>query len=236
MSLPIFPAAVRGLTWPVPKGAGFSTIVQSAPNNLEMTVSQARNPRWTWQFTYGYLKDFQIQSGQNYTDYRILQDFLLALAGSGGEFLFTDPTDYNLGPNNTATQGPLQLVNDGASSPTYYSPVQRLFGGTFYEDIADLNGTLQVYANGALKRVGVDYNLLGPGLAIPGYSWMGMVIQWITPPTAPITAQGSFYFRCRFSSDESSIDQFMQSIWTYGGANSTSGEPLVFKSSPPVQV
>lgn len=234
MSLPIFPAVVRGFTWPAPKGSGFSTIAQSAPNNLEMTVSQARNPRWTWEFIYGYLKDFDIQVGQNYTDYRIFQDFLLSLAGSGGEFLFLDPFDNNLGPNNTNTQAQLQLVNDGAGN--YYSPIQRNFGGTFYEDITDLNGAIAVYANGVLKTLGTDYSIIGPGLAIPGNSFMGLVIQWTAAPTAPITAQGSFYFRCRMASDEATIDQFMQQIWTYGGAESSSGSPLTFKTSPPVQV
>lgn len=236
MSLPIFPTVIRGLGFPAPKGPGFNTIVQSAPNNLEMTVSQARNPRWTWQATYNYLKDYDIQAGQNYTDYRILQDFILSLSGSGGEFFYVDPTDSHLGANNTDTQAQLQTVNDGASSPTYYSPVQRNFGGTFYEDIPDLNGTLNVYANGVLKTLGTDYTLVGPGLAIPGNSFMGMVIQWAASPTLPVTAQGQFYFRCRLASDEAQIDRFMQSIWTYGGPDSASGEPLTFKSSPPVQV
>lgn len=297
MSLPIFPSVVRGFTWPAPKGSSFSTIAQSAPNNLEMTISQARNPRWTWQFIYGYLKDFDIQSGQNYTDYRIFMDFLLSLAGSGGEFLFLDPYDNNLGPNNTVAQAQLQLVTDGAGN--WYSPIQRNFGGTYYEDITDLNGAIAVYANGISTSA---YTIVGPGLAIPGNSYMGLVIKWNLPsgliawtagatvtlgqeiidpnghiqkvttagtlgnsmptwndtggttseqspgtaawtdqgynpsPATPITAQGSFYFRCRMASDEATIDQFMQQIWTYGGADSSTGQPLTFKTSPPVQV
>lgn len=301
MSLPLFPSVVRGFRFPAPKGSGFSTIVQSAPNNLEMTISQARNPRWTWQFTYDYLKDFDIQSGQNFTDYRIFQDFLLSLAGSAGEFLYLDPFDNNLGANNTVAPAQLQLVTDGAGN--WYSPVQRNFGGTFYEDVCDLNGGISVWANGVLQTLGPNpsgnYTLVGPGLAIPGNSFMGMVIQWNLPvglgtwqashayslgdqildpaghiqqittagtsgaaeptfndtgstttdgtavwtdqgynpaPATPITAQASFYYRCRMVSDDATIDQFMQQIWTYGGAESSSGEPLTFKNSPPVQV
>lgn len=299
-----FPTVVRGFRFPAPKGSNFSTIVQSSPNNLETAVSQARNPRWSWQFTYDYLKDYDIQSGQNYTDYRIFQDWLLSLYGAGGEFLFTDPFDCNLGKNNTATPAQLQLITDGVGN--WYSPIQRNFGGTFYEDITDLNGSIAVWANGVLQTLGPNpggnYTIVGPGLAIPGNSFMGLVIQWNLPtglitwtagatvtlgqelldpnghiqkvttagtlgntmpvwndtsgttseispgtavwtdqgynaaPASPITAQAQFYFRCRIASDAATIDQFMQQIWTYGGAESSSGEPLTFKTSPPVQV
>lgn len=308
MSLPVFPSTIRGLTFPVVKQSGFSTIVQSSPNNLEMTVSQARNPRWTWQYIFNYSKDYDIQSGQQYTDYRILQGFLLSLAGAGGEFLYTDPTDNAVGPALISSApnplAQLQLVTDGLGG--WYSPVQRNFGGQFYEDIPDINGSIAVYANSVLQVPGTgssdNYTLVGPGLAIPGNSFMGMVIQWNLPyglitwtagasvtsgqelldpnghiqkvttagtlgnsmpvwnkvggttseispgtavwtdqgynpsPATPINAQFSFYFRCRISSDEAQMNQFMQQIWTYGGDESVSGEPLTFKSSPPVQV
>lgn len=301
MSLPVFPSVIRGLGPVIPKSSSFNTIVQSAPNFLDTTVSQARNPRWSWELTYNYSKDYQIQAGQNYTDYRILQDFLLSLAGSGGEFFYTDPTDCNLGPNNTATQAHLQLVTDGAGN--WYSPIQRNFGGTFYEDVADLNGSIAVYANGTLQTLGANptgsYQIVGPGVSFPGYSFMGLAVKWNLPvglgawaastsyalnaeildpnghiqkvttagtsgasiptfndsgstttdntvtwtdqgynpsPATPITAQAQFYFRCRVASDDAKIDQFMQSIWTYGGPDSQSGAPLTIKTSPPVQV
>lgn len=72
----------------------------------------------------------------------------------------------------------LQVFNDGAGN--YYSPVQRNMGGLFWEDITDLNpaSTISVYANAASTAA---YSLVGPGLAIPGYSWMGLVLQWTSP-------------------------------------------------------
>jgi hypothetical protein len=73
----------------------------------------------------------------------------------------------------------LQVVNDGAGN--YYSPVQRNMGGQFYEDITDLNpaSTITVYAGGT--NASGSYTLGGPGLAIPGYSFLGLYLAWNAP-------------------------------------------------------
>src|SRR5208282_3939186 len=83
---------------------------------------------------------------------------------------------YPSGAPNPNAQ--LQLVTDGTY---WYSPLQRNFGGQFLEDITDLNSiatlggsTLNVYANGSLQTLTTDYSVLGPGLGIPGYSFMGL--------------------------------------------------------------
>ena len=78
---------------------------------------------------------------------------------------------------NTAAQ--LQVLSDGAGH--WFSPLQRTMGGLFPEDITDLNGSISVYANGALMTSGTDYTLAGPGLTLPGYSFTGLYISWISP-------------------------------------------------------
>jgi hypothetical protein len=80
-------------------------------------------------------------------------------------------------PNTPLAQ--LALVTDGAGH--WFSPIQRTFGGLFYEDITDLNGSIAVYANGTLATVGGaqgNYQVQGPGLAIPGASYMGLYLAW----------------------------------------------------------
>ena len=242
MSLPIFPANVRGLTYPQTKASGFNTILQSSPNFCETSIQQAQNPRWTWTFIYEYLKDYDVQSGlgMTYTDFRTLQGFLLSLGGSAGTFLYSDPTDNSVGPalnpvgGTPNLQAQLQVVNDGAGN--YYSPIQRNVGGQFYEDITDLNGAITVYDNGTLKTLGTDYSVLGPGLALPGSSFMGMYLKWAGAPTGPVTVAFSFYFRCRVASDDAEFTRFMQSLYTYGGTHSSSGSTLDIRSTPAVQV
>lgn len=197
MSLAVFPSNVRGLTYPVVKSSGFNTIVQEAPNMLDTTVAQTRNPRWEWQLIYEFLYDDPSHAISGYPDYRILEGFLLSMSGRATSFLYNDPTDNAVGPALIAGSpnplAQLQLVNDGAGN--YYSPIQRNFGGLFYEDITDLNGSIAVYANATLKALGGvgsgDYTIIGPGLALPGQSFMGMVIFW--NPPAPPWASGHTY-------------------------------------------
>lgn len=186
MSLQVFPSNVRGLNYPVVKSADFNTILQTAPNLLETSVAQTYNPRWEWQMAYEFLFDDAAHLLSGYPDYRVLQGFFLGQGGKGGEFLFSDPTDNAVGPALVAgspnTQAELQLVDDGAGN--YYSPIQRNFGGQFYEDITDLNGSIAVYANSTLMGLTTHYTITGPGLAITGYSFMGLVINWNAPAPA----------------------------------------------------
>lgn len=129
----------------------------------------------------------------------------------------------------------LSLVNDGAGSPTYYTPLQRNFGGQFLEDVTDLNTTanpLRIWANGVLKTggtcgVGIDYELHGPGLTIPGSSFSGMYIKWCAAPTPPITGSFQFYFRVRFDMDSLDFEQFLYEVWTVGGEDSRNGQGYI---------
>ena len=61
---------------------------------------------------------------------------------------------------NVNLQAQLPVVTDGAGH--YYSPIQRNFGGFFWEDITDLDGSIRVYANGTMVT---NYAIRGPGLA-----------------------------------------------------------------------
>lgn len=134
----------------------------------------------------------------------------------------------------------LQLVNDGATSRTYYSPIQRNLGSQFLEDVTDLNpqdgSGLSVWANGVLQAGGgTNYTLLGPGLAIPGYSFQGMYLKWAAAPTAPITAAFGWYFRVRFEDDKSDFEKFLLRLWTIGGAEGKSGAGMVkLKTRKPI--
>jgi hypothetical protein len=241
MTLPVFPSNVRGLAYPVDKTSEFNTVAQKAPNLIETTVAQTYNPVWNWELTYEFLFDNlgNLLSGETYTDYRILQGFMLACGGKALPFLYEDPTDNAVGPalisGSPNPQAQLQLIAGG--SPTvYYSPIQRNFGGQFFEDVTDLNGLIAVYANGVLKTLGTDYTIVGPGLALPGFSFMGLVIQWNAMPTGPINAQFNFYFRARFAEDKQGFSQFLAQFWTAGGGEAGTSTYLTLKSARPVLV
>ena len=193
MSLPVFPS-LPGLTYTSMKTPKFSTLVQSGANEYEVRLPQYTNPVWTWTLIFDFLHDFFWASFQTVSELRTLMGFVNDNYGKASSFLYTDPDDNSVGPalvgglpNVPLAQ--LALVSDGVGN--YYSPVQRTLDGTSFEDITDLNGAIAVYLDGTLAAAGSganEYTLEGPGLAIHGHSWMGMVLKW--GPGAPAWAAG----------------------------------------------
>jgi hypothetical protein len=235
MSLAVFPV-LPGLAWPVQKSSEFNTIVQDSPNFMDTRISQTRNPRWHWELTFDVLRDKTTPS-----EYRQLQGFILALGGRGADFLYSDPSDNAVGPamlsGSPNTDAELQVVDDGAGN--YFSPIQRNFGSQFLEDITDLNGAIAVYANGTLATVGTgagQYTVAGPGLAVPGASFLGMYLAWGSEPAAPVTAQFSFYHRVAMEEDLADFEQMISSLWSLGGSTSSGGGALKFRTSRIPQV
>ena len=232
MALLIYPS-LPGLTLPILKSAEFDTLISSAPNKYETRLPQTINPQWKWELIYDFLRDFP-SPGFTVTEMRTLLDFFFSMGGQAGEFLFLDYDDNYVGPAmvSNAPNAPLaqlRVITDGAN---FYSPLQRTFGGFFYEDITDLNtsstgSALAVYTNGTLAAAGSgagQYLLEGPGLAVAGASFMGLYLNWgTTQPAAPVTAQFSFYFRVRFGSDSQDMEKFSDKFWTIGGSESQNG-------------
>ena len=229
MSTALYPGNLPGLAFSVLKTAEYSTIVQRGIGAVETRIANWANPLWHWTLQYSVLFDriTRLQPGLSYTDYRILQGFYLARQGTFDDFLFDDPTDDFVGPALDPNGAPnlqatLQVVNDGAGN--YYSPIQRNFGGQFYEDVTDLGPSgITVYANGLLQNVVTNYTIGGPGLAIPGASFAGLYLAWVAPPGTPVTAQFDFLFRTRFETDSQDFEQFMADLWAIGGDGGTTG-------------
>jgi hypothetical protein len=230
MSNAIYPGDLRGLTWTVIKTSEASTIVQSSSSGVETRLANYQNPKWHWILQYSLLYDrpARLSPGYSTTEYRYLQGFFLARQGQFDDFLFDDPTDDSVGPamlpgaGGPNLQAQLQVVNDGAGN--FYSPVQRNFGGLFYEDVTDLGTSgITVFDNGAAKVAPADYQLLGPGLSIPGYSFAGPYLKWTAPPAGPVTTEFDFYFRVRFETDLQDFEQFQSDLWAIGGDGGVKG-------------
>ncbi len=151
----------------------------------------------TWQARYMYFPGTTIIDAAGHGQLTVL----------GGESAASIPTFNHVGGSvqdgsalwadqglfsGASAQG-LSVVSDGTS---FYSPLQRNMGAQFQEDVTDLNTTvnpLRVWANGNLQILGtcgpsVNAQLLGPGLAIPGYSFTGLYLKWCNnvDPPAPV--------------------------------------------------
>lgn len=230
MSLLVYPT-LPGLTYPVLRAINFDTLVQGSANKYEVRLPQMVNPFRQWELIYDFLRDF-LYGGFTATELAMLEDFFMYQNGQAGSFLYLDPDDNYVGPamvsgSPNVPMAQLSLVSDGAGN--YYSPLQRTRSGLFYEDVTDLNtgstgSALAVYADGTITT---NYTLLGPGLALPGASYMGMYLKWAAMPTAPITAQFNFYFRVRFQSDQRDMEKFSNKFWTIGGSESRNGNGYV---------
>lgn len=183
MTLPVFPA-LPGLTFTSVKTPGFKTLIDEATNAYEVRLPQYSNPVWRWTLVFEFLHDFFWGNFTTVSELRTLMGFFNDQYGSGSSFLYTDPDDNYVGPAlvSAAPNTPLAqlaLVSDGVGN--YYSPIQRTLDGIGYEDITDLNGAIAVYLNGTLATAGTganQYTVLGPGLAIPGYSYLGLYLKW----------------------------------------------------------
>jgi hypothetical protein len=153
---------------------------------------------------------------------------ITVLAATTPPTLPNSPAAASGTPNTAGTQtyrpAQLQLLNDGAGN--YYSPLQLNWGGLFQDDITDVVSTPIVYANGTKMATPYNYTLAGPGLALPGASFMGKYIAWtnVATPTAPITAQFQYYYRVRFATDDQDFEQFLSQMWTIGGQEAKNGK------------
>ena len=196
MSLPVFPT-LPGLTYTSLKAPAFKTLDEEGSNGYEVRLPQYTNPIWSWTLLFDFLHDFFWGSFTAVSELRTLMGFFTDQFGKAAAFLYTDPDDNYVGPalvagTPNAPLAQLALVSDGAGN--YYSPVQRTLDCVGYEDVTDLNGAIAVYLNGTLAAAGSganEYTLEGPGLAIPGYSWLGMVLKW--GPGAPSWAATHAY-------------------------------------------
>jgi hypothetical protein len=251
MSLAIYPSFLAtsgwGLTFTVTRTPNFSTTKQDAPNGFQVRVQNYQQPKYGWILIYDYLSASNTaykaapSPFQNYAVMQNLLGFFNAHLGSGVTFLYPDPNFYSVGPGITGVSTPnplaeLQVVVDGSGNS--YSPLQIHYGGTsgtdqsagFYEDVFDLqpaggldHSALSIYDNGTLKTFGTDYVLAGPGLAVPGASFLGLYVAFTYTPTGPITATFSFYYPVIFDMDALDIEQFSAFLHTIGGSQAKNG-------------
>ncbi|HZT87386.1 MAG TPA: DUF2460 domain-containing protein [Stellaceae bacterium] len=124
-------------------------------------------------------------------DLDTLMGFFLSRQGAFDTFLFDDPTD------NRASAQPIG-TGDGAAS---VFQLGRTLGG-FYEPVTAPNQVAAVYFN---------------GIAQSGYSVdaaTGLVTVAAAPPAGvSVTADFTYYFRCRFSDDAAEFENFMHNLW-----------------------
>jgi uncharacterized protein (TIGR02217 family) len=187
--------ALLGQGWSVTRTPTFQTRIQRTVSGRELRALDYPYPLWQFSLVYDVLRD----AAPPQADLRTLMGFVMACQGAFATFLYDDPTD------DQATGAALGT----GDSATIVFQLQRFFGPAggigFTEPITAPNTVGAVYLNGVIQ---------------PRANWSvdpatGLV-TFTAPPSAgrTVTADFSFYFRCRFMSDAYSFENFMYRLWS----------------------
>jgi uncharacterized protein (TIGR02217 family) len=191
----IFPA-LPGLTWSVTKSPTFQTRIQRAVSGRELRALDYPYPLWQFTLVFDFLRD---DPAAGFDELRTLMGFFMLCQGAFSAFLFQDPSDDRVSG---------QQIGTGDTLKTAFQ-LQRtmgttLPGGGFLEPIVAPNVVSAVYFNGIVQDPA-------------GYSvdpMTGLVTFNIAPGSGLIiTADYSYYFRCRFIDDSYAFENFMFRLW-----------------------
>jgi uncharacterized protein (TIGR02217 family) len=191
----IFPI-LPGLAWSVTKAPIFQTRIQRAVSGRELRALDYPYPLWQFTLVFSFLRD---NPEAGFDELRTLLGFYLLSNGAYGSFLFQDPSDFQ-------TTG--QYLGTGNSSASVYQ-LQRsmgtdLPGGGFVEPITAPQTVGAIYFDGVIQNPSTYTVDLDTGL----------VSFAMPPPTdVVITADFSYWFRCRFVDDRYDFENFMYRLW-----------------------
>ncbi len=193
---------IPGIAWPILKAPILQTRIQRAVSGRELRAADYPSPLWQFQLTFAVLRDGNDMRGEAasiYTETRTLLALFATCRGAYGTFLFSDPSD-------NAVVG--QVLGSGNASQTTFQ-LQRTLGGNpaFVEPVFAVNQISAVYLNGIVQNPsGYSCTL---GLNSTG------LLSFAAPPPAgiTITADFSYYFRCRFVDDSEQFSYFNYQLW-----------------------
>jgi uncharacterized protein (TIGR02217 family) len=191
----IFPN-LPGLSWSVTKTPTFQTRIQRAVSGRELRALDYPYPLWQFALVYDFLRD---NPAAGYDELRTLLGFFMLCQGAFGTFLFRDPSDFQVTG---------QQIGIGDASTAVFQ-LQRamgttLSGGGFLEPIVAPNVVSAIYFDG-ITQAPMTYSV-DPST--------GQVTFGTAPASGLIiTADFTYYFRCRFIDDKYDFENFMYRLW-----------------------
>lgn len=202
MSNEIFPE-LPGLKWDTAKKPTWSTKIHEATNGKETTAAYWSYPKWFFSLSYEVLDNSALVR-----DLQKIGGFFLARKGAFDDFLYRDPSDCQV-------EG--QEIGTGDGARTTFQLVRSF--GEFDEPMKKVEGAIEAPINATAGGPAPPEG--SPTIYIDGarqttytISTSGLV-TFPAPPAngAIVTADFSFYFRCRFMRDELEFTEFMKDLW-----------------------
>lgn len=213
-TLPIFPILPYGIK--VRATPTLFTTVSTLSSLREIRNATRLAASWEFELEFQELRDAtQNQTVYTplaaYTQFEQLCQTWLMMYGQAGVFLFDASWD------NSRSNAPIG-TGDGT---TNVFTVYRSFGiGTaqLSEPVGAVNTIYSLYINGVLQAAN-SYNISRNSIAFINPATGGAA-----PPAigATITASFSFYYLCRFMSDEQDFEEFMKNRWSVNSFKFTS--------------
>jgi uncharacterized protein (TIGR02217 family) len=206
MTFPVMPA-LNGFS--IHKRPTFATTVQTPKSGREVTNFQQYLPVWEFELVYEILRDqtqntipFSYFSGK--TDVQQLMGLFAACSGEYGFFYFTDTSDASrtkqpLGLGDGSTQNFRLLRTITLNSLTYTEPV----GGI------NLGESVTVFVNDVAVPESGNWTI----------SADLTTLEFTTPPGsgATVTISFSYYYLCRFITNDAEFEEFMYGRWLQQG-------------------
>ena len=191
----VFPS-LPGLSWSVTKTPTFQTRIQRTVSGRELRALDYPYPLWQFALVYDFLRD---NPAAGYDELRTLLGFFMLCQGAFGTFLFQDPSDWQVAG---------QEIGIGDASTVSFQ-LQRtmgttLPGGGFSEPIVAPNVVHAIYFNGITQDPSIYSVDPQTGLVTFGSAPSSKLI---------ITADFSYYFRCRFIDDNYDFENFVFRLW-----------------------
>jgi uncharacterized protein (TIGR02217 family) len=191
----VFPS-LPGLAWSVTKSPTFQTRIQRAASGRELRALDYPYPLWQFTLVFDLLRD---NPAAGYDELQTLMGFFMLCQGAFGTFLFRDPSDDQVAG---------QQIGVGNASTTVFQ-LQRsmgttLPGGGFQEPIVAPNIVSAVHLNGITQNP-ASYSV-DPNTGL---------VTFVTAPGSEliISADFSYYFRCRFVDDSSTPSSRHSNAW-----------------------
>jgi uncharacterized protein (TIGR02217 family) len=194
MSTAVFPT-LPGLGFSVIRTPIWSNQIQQSVSGKKTSVALWSYPRHRWTLTYNYLR-----GDASLAEFQTLFGFFNARQGQFDTFQYQDADD-------NAVTGQQIALGDGATTAFQ---LYRVFAGN----------AEPIYAPHTVSKVYVD------GVDKPGHwtvtSWGDAAPGIVTFDSAPasgkaITADFTYYWPCRFTTDLQDFEKFLFQLWKANG-------------------
>lgn len=194
-SIPTFPV-LKGLTWPVGRAPIQSTLKQEAISGKQTRLQLYTYGRYKYGLTFSYLG-----SGAQNQDWQLLLSFFQSVAGAALPFHFNDSYD-----NQVA--GQVLGYGDGASLAFNFVRTLSLVTEPT-QDVTQSSVTVRVST--AVQDPSTYSFLTDPNWGCT----YGIQFEAGNAPAAgaPVTADFSYNWLCRFDDDTAEFSSFMFNFW-----------------------